>query len=123
MNKKIIIKNIAIAVVTVVAMLGIIFGISAIATSEIQKDIMKDNLSSFVETPLEKNELLRLEKLSPIGKTLKDNGTIFVDESGEMWILDNFYAEKDEKFVALLSDKATKDKTDDVIMEIWLVLE
>jgi hypothetical protein len=122
MNKKII-KDIALAIVTVVVLLGIAFGISAIVTSEIQKDAMKDNLSSFVETPLEKNELLRLEKLSPIGKTLKDNGTIFVDESGEMWILNNFYAEKNEKFVALLSDKATNDKTDDIIVDIWLVLE
>ena len=122
MNKKII-KDIIIAVVTVAVLLGIAFGISAVVTSEIQKDTMKENLSSFVETPLEKNELLRLEKLTPIGKTLKDNGTIFTDESGEMWILDNFYAEKNEKFVALLSDKATSEKTDDVIIEIWLVLE
>ena len=122
MNKRIF-KDIVFAVVTVAVIIGIGFGISAIVTSEIQKDTMKENLSSFVETPLEKNELLRLEKLTPIGKTLKDNGTIFVDESGEMWILDNFYAEKNEKFVALLSDKATKEKTDDVIMEIWLVLE
>ena len=96
MNKKII-KDIIIAVVTVAVLLGIAFGISAVVTSEIQKDTMKENLSSFVETPLEKNELLRLEKLTPIGKTLKDNGTIFTDESGEMWILDNFYAEKNEK--------------------------
>lgn len=122
MNKKTIIKNIAIAVVTVVAMLGIIFGISAIVTSEIQKDAMKDNLSSFVETPLEENELLRLEILLPVGKTLDTKGTIFADENGDMWILDNFYAEKDEVFVALLSDKATDDKTDDVIVDIWLDL-
>ena len=122
MNKKTIIKNIAIAVVTVVAMLGIAFGISAIVTSEIQKDTMKDNLSSFVETPLEENELLRLEILLPVGKTLDTKGTIFADENGDMWILDNFYAEKDEVFVALLTDKGTTDKTDDVIVDIWLDL-
>ena len=122
MNKKTIIKNIAIAVVTVVAMLGIAFGISAIVTSEIQKDAMKDNLSSFVETPLEENELLRLEILLPVGKTLDTKGTIFADENGDMWILDNFYAEKDEVFVALLTDKGTTDKTDDVIVDIWLDL-
>lgn len=122
MNKKTIIKNIAIAVVTVVAMLGIAFGISAIVTSEIQKDAMKDNLSSFVETPLEENELLRLEILLPVGKTLDSKGTIFADENGDMWILDNFYAEKDEVFVALLTDKGTTDKTDDVIVDIWLDL-
>lgn len=122
MNKKTIIKNIAIAVVTVVAMLGIAFGISAIVTSEIQKDAMKDNLSSFVETPLEENELLRLEILIPVGKTLDSKGTIFADENGDMWILDNFYAEKDEVFVALLTDKGTTDKTDDVIVDIWLDL-
>ena len=122
MNKKIIIKNIAIAVVTVVAMLGIIFGISAIVTSEIQKDAMKDNLSSFVETPLEENELLRLEILLPVGKTLDTKGTIFADENGDMWILDNFYAEKDEVFIALIADKGTTDKTDDVIVDIWLDL-
>lgn len=122
MNKKIIFKNITIAVVTVVAMLGIIFGISAIVTSEIQKDAMKDNLSSFVETPLEENELLRLEILIPVGKTLDSKGTIFADENGDMWILDNFYAEKDEVFVALLTDKGTTDKTDDVIVDIWLDL-
>lgn len=122
MNKKIIIKNIAIAVVTVVAMLGIAFGISAIVTSEIQKDAMKDNLSSFVETPLEENELLRLEILLPVGKTLDSKGTIFADENGDMWILDNFYAEKDEVFIALIADKGTTDKTDDVIADIWLDL-
>lgn len=122
MNKKIIIKNIAIAVVTVVAMLGIAFGISAIVTSEIQKDAMKDNLSSFVETPLEENELLRLEILLPVGKTLDTKGTIFADENGDMWILDNFYAEKDEVFIALIADKGTTDKTDDVIVDIWLDL-
>ena len=122
MNKKIIIKNIAIAVVAVVAMLGIIFGISAIVTSEIQKDAMKDNLSSFVETPLEENELLRLEILLPVGKTLDTKGTIFADENGDMWILDNFYAEKDEVFIALIADKGTTDKTDDVIVDIWLDL-
>jgi hypothetical protein len=122
MNKKTIIKNIAIAVVTIVAMLGIAFGISAIVTSEIQKDAMKDNLSSFVETPLEENELLRLEILIPVGKTLDSKGTIFADENGDMWILDNFYAEKDEVFVALLTDKGTTDKTDDVIVDIWLDL-
>jgi hypothetical protein len=122
MNKKII-KDIALAIVTVVVLLGIAFGISAIVNSQVEKNAIKENLSSFVETPLEKGESLRLEKLSPIGKTLKDNGTIFVDESGEMWILDNFYAEKNEKFVALLSDKATNDKTDDIIVDIWLVLE
>lgn len=122
MNKKIIFKNIAIAVVTVVVMLGIIFGISAIVTSEIQKDAMKDNLSSFVETPLEENELLRLENLLPVGKTLDTKGTIFADENGDMWILDNFYAEKDEIFIALIADKGTTDKTDDVIVDIWLDL-
>lgn len=122
MNKRIF-KDIVFAVVTVAVIIGIAFGISATVNSQVEKNTIKENLSSFVETPLEKGEILRLEKLSPIGKTLKDNGTIFVDESGEMWILDNFYAEKNEKFVALLSDKATDDKTDDVIMEIWLVLE
>lgn len=122
MNKKIF-KDIVIAVVTVALLLGIAFGISAIVNSQVEKNAIKENLSSFVETPLEKGEILRLEKLSPIGKTLKDNGTIFVDESGEMWILNNFYAEKNEKFVALLNDKATNDKTDDVIVDIWLVLE
>lgn len=122
MNKKII-KDIALAIVTVIVLLGIAFGISAIVNSQVEKNAIKENLSSFVETPLEKGENLRLEKLSPIGKTLKDNGTIFIDESGEMWVLDNFYAEKNEKFVALLNDKATSDKTDDVIMDIWLVLE
>ena len=122
MNKKIF-KDIVIAVVTVALLLGIAFGISAIVNSQVEKNAIKENLSSFVETPLEKGEILRLEKLSPIGKTLKDNGTIFVDESGEMWVLNNFYAEKNEKFIALLSDKATNDKTDDVIVDIWLVLE
>lgn len=122
MNKKII-KDIALAIVTVVVLLGIAFGMSAIVNSQVEKNAIKENLNSFVETPLEKGENLRLEKLSPVGKTLKDNGTIFVDESGEMWILNNFYAEKNEKFVALLNDKATDDKTDDVIVDIWLVLE
>jgi hypothetical protein len=39
-----------------------------------------------------------------------------------MWILDNFYAEKDEVFIGLLADKGTTDKTDDVIVDIWLDL-
>lgn len=106
---------------TIVALL-LVATIIALPFSLMKKSTMEP-ITDFIDVPLEKGEKLRLEKLSPIGKTLKDNGTIFVDESGEMWILDNFYAEKNEKFVALLSDKATKDKTDDVIMEIWLVLE
>ena len=63
MNKKII-KDLGIAIVTVALLLGIAFGISAIVNSQVEKNTIKENLSSFVETPLEKGENLRLEKLS-----------------------------------------------------------
>ena len=82
-----------------------------------------ENFNSFIDTDLEKNETLRLEILLPIGKTTDGVGTIFADESGEMWVMDNFYAEPEDVFIALMNDKGTEDKTDDEIVDIWLDLE
>lgn len=111
--------GIALAIVSLVVFLCSV-GILAVHNNKV--DEMNQNFASFVETPLEKNENLRLEILLPVGKTLDSKGTIFADENGEMWILDNFYAEKDEVFIGLLADKGTTDKTDDVIVDIWLDL-
>lgn len=80
-------------------------------------------ITDFIEVDLEKNETCRLEILVPVGKTTEGVGTVFADEGGELWILNNFYAEDSDVFVALMNDKGTKDKTDDVIVDIWLDLE
>ena len=80
-------------------------------------------ITDFIEVELEKNETCRLEILVPVGKTTEGVGTVFADEGGELWILNDFYAEENDVFVALMNDKGTKDKTDDVIVDIWLDLE
>ena len=80
-------------------------------------------ITDFIEVELEKNETCRLEILVPVGKTTEGVGTVFADEGGELWIMNNFYAEDSDVFVALMNDKGTKDKTDDVIVDIWLDLE
>ena len=80
-------------------------------------------IENFIDVTLESNETCRLEILLPIGKTTDGVGTIFADESGEMWVMNDFYAEDGDVFVALMSDKGTADKTDDVIVDIWLDLE
>ena len=80
-------------------------------------------ITDFIEVELEKNETCRLETLVPVGKTTDGKGTIFSNDGSELWILNNFYAEPSDNFVALMNDKGTKDKTDDVIVEIWLDLE
>lgn len=80
-------------------------------------------ITNFIDVELEKGETCRLEILLPIGKTSDGVGTIFADEGGEMWIMNGFYAEGDDVFVALMNDKGTEDKTDDVIVDIWLDLE
>ena len=80
-------------------------------------------ITDFIEIELEKNETCRLEILVPVGKTTEGVGTVFADEGGELWILNDFYAEENDVFVALMNDKGTKDKTDDEIIDIWLDLE
>lgn len=80
-------------------------------------------ITDFIEVELEKNETCRLEILVPVGKTTEGVGTVFADEGGELWILNDFYAEDSDVFVALMNDKGTKDKTDDEIVDIWLDLE
>jgi len=80
-------------------------------------------ITDFTEVELARNETLRLEYLFPVGKTSDGKGTIFADANSEMWILNNFYAEENDVFVALMNDKGTKDKTDDEIVDIWLDLE
>ena len=80
-------------------------------------------ITDFIEVELEKNETCRLEILVPVGKTTEGVGTVFADEGGELWILNDFYAEDSDVFVALMNDQGPKDKTDDVIVDIWLDLE
>lgn len=80
-------------------------------------------ITDFIEVELEKGETCRLEILLPVGKTADGVGTIFADESGEMWVMNDFFAEPDDVFIALMNDKGTKDKIDDVIVDIWLDLE
>lgn len=80
-------------------------------------------ITDFIDVELEKNETCRLEILVPVGKTTEGVGTVFADEGGELWILNDFYAEDSDVFVALMNDKGTKDKTDDAIVDIWLDLE
>lgn len=80
-------------------------------------------ITNFIDVELAKNETCRLEILCPIGKTTDGVGTIFADEGGEMWVMNNFYAEKNDTFVALMGDNGTKDKTDDRIIDLWLTLD
>lgn len=80
-------------------------------------------ITDFTDVELARNETCRLETLVPVGKTSDGKGTVFSDDGSELWILNNFYAEPSDNFVALMNDKGTKDKTDDVIVDIWLDLE
>ena len=80
-------------------------------------------ITDFIDVELVRGETCRLEILVPVGKTTEGVGTVFADEGGELWILNDFYAEDSDVFVALMNDKGTKDKTDDVIVDIWLDLE
>ena len=107
--------------ITSVIILFISFGFVSNSAKQVRQTY--ENFNSFIDTDLEKNETLRLEILLPIGKTTDGVGTIFADESGEMWVMDDFYAEPEDVFIALMNDKGTKDKTDDEIVDIWLDLE
>lgn len=80
-------------------------------------------ITDFTDVELAKGETCRLEILLPIAKTLDDVGIIFADEGGNLWEMTDFYAEKNDVFVALMNDKGTEDKTDDEIVDIWLDLE
>jgi hypothetical protein len=79
-------------------------------------------ITDFIDVELAKNETCRLEILCPIGKSTDGVDTIFADEGGEMWVMNNFYAEENDVFVALMGDNGTKDKTDDRIIYLWLTL-
>lgn len=107
--------------ITSVIILFISFGFVSDSAKQVRQTC--ENFNSFIDTDLEKNETLRLEILLPIGKTTDGVGTIFADESGEMWVMDDFYAEPEDVFIALMNDKGTEDKTDDEIVDIWLDLE
>ena len=107
--------------ITSVIVLFISFGFVSNSAKQVRQTY--ENFNSFIDTDLEKNETLRLEILLPIGKTTDGVGTIFADESGEMWVMDNFYAEPEDVFIALMNDNGTEDKTDDEIVDIWLDLE
>lgn len=106
---------------TIIALL-LVATIIALPFSIMKKSTMEP-ITNFIDVELEKGETCRLEILLPIGKTSDGVGTIFADEGGEMWIMNDFYAERDDVFVALMNDKGTEDKTDDVIVDIWLDLE
>lgn len=108
---------------TIISLLLLLTSVGILTTHNNRVEEMNESLASFIDTPLENKETLRLEILLPVGKTTDGVGTIFADESGEMWIIDNFYAEADDVFIALMNNKATDDKTDDVIVDIWLDLE
>ena len=82
-----------------------------------------NDLENLFEVELEKGESLYFENLVPVGQTNEGVGTIFSNDGSELWILNDFYAEPSDNFVALMNDKGTTDKTDDVIVEIWLDLE
>ena len=94
-----------------------------ISTATREPSSRMEPITDFIDVTLEKGETCRLEILLPVGKTTDGVGTIFADESGEMWVMNDFYAENGDVFVALMSDKGTTDKTDDVIVDIWLDLE
>ena len=94
-----------------------------ISTATREPSSRMEPITDFIDVTLEKGETCRLEILVPVGKTTEGVGTVFADEGGELWILNDFYAEDSDVFVALMNDKGTKDKTDDVIIDIWLDLE
>lgn len=112
--KKTTIANTIVIVFTVILL--------ALAFASAEKSTMEP-ITDFIDVTLEKGETCRLEILVPVGKTTEGVGTVFADEGGELWIMNNFYAEDSDVFVALMNDKGTKDKTDDVIVDIWLDLE
>ena len=99
-------------------------GLGAILCSiiKVTDNSRMEPITDFIEVELEKNETCRLEILLPIAKTLDGVGVIFADEGGNLWEMTDFYAEKNDVFVALMNDKGTKDKTDDEIIDIWLDL-
>lgn len=94
-----------------------------LSTAIIEPSSKMEPITDFIEVELARGENLRLEYLFPIGKTSDGKGTIFADANSEMWIRNNFYAEENDVFVALMNDKGTEDKTDDEIIDIWLDLE
>lgn len=112
--KKTTIANTIVIVFTVILL--------ALAFASAEKNTMEP-ITDFADVELEKGETCRLEILLPIAKTLDGVGVIFADEGGNLWEMTDFYAEKNDVFVALMNDKGTEDKTDDEIIDIWLDLE
>ena len=103
---------------TIIALFTVV--IIALAFASVEKSTMEP-ITDFIDVELAKGETCRLETLLPIAKTV--DGVIFADEGGNLWEMTDFYAEKDDVFVALMNDKGTEDKTDDEIIDIWLDLE
>ena len=116
-------KNILKGIGFTVCILLLITAIPMMSIIYTNNNTRMEPITNFIDVELEKGETCRLEILLPIGKTSDGVGTIFADEGGEMWIMNDFYAEGGDVFVALMSDKGTEDKTDDVILDIWLDLE
>lgn len=96
--------------------------ILAFAIGSVEKPTMEP-ITDFIDVELEKGETCRLEILLPIAKTLNGVGVVFADEGGNLWEMNDFYAEENDVFIALMNDKGTEDKTDDEIVDIWLDLE
>ena len=94
-----------------------------LSTAIIEPSSKMEPITDFIYVELAKNETCRLEILCPIGKSTDGVDTIFADEGGEMWVMNNFYAEENDTFVALMGDNGTKDKTDDRIIDLWLTLD
>ena len=94
-----------------------------ISTSTREPSSRMEPITNFIDVTLEKGDTCRLEILVPVGKTTEGVGTVFADESGEMWVMNDFFAEPEDVFIALMNDKGTEDKTDDEIVDIWLDLE
>ena len=94
-----------------------------LSTALIEPSSRMEPITNFTDVELAKGETCRLEILLPVAKTLDGVGVIFADEGGNLWEMTDFYAEENDDFVAMMSDKGTDDKTDDEIIDIWLDLE
>lgn len=109
-------------ILAVIAFVALVFTL-LISTATREPSSRMEPITNFTDVELAKNETCRLEILLPVAKTLDGVGVIFADEGGNLWEMNDFYAEENDVFVALMNDKGTEDKTDDVIVDIWLDLE
>ena len=53
-------------------------------------------------------------------KGYKGNTVLIEDETGNTWMMDDYYIDKDEFLLLWLADNHTPDKTtDDIIIKVW----